>query len=68
MKNNKLTLKTLQRFKSERNNAFTEETNKIALNSNNDKRLIDRLINWLIELIEIYAYGTNKDVVCEKKN
>ena len=31
VKNNKLILKTQQRFKSERYNVFTEETNKIAL-------------------------------------
>ena len=31
VKNNKLILKTQQRFKSERFNVFTEETNKIAL-------------------------------------
>ena len=32
-------LKTQQRFKSERHNAFTEEIIKIALRSNNDKRI-----------------------------
>ena len=31
VKNNKLILKTQQRFKSERYNVFMEETNKIAL-------------------------------------
>ena len=30
-------LKTQQRFKSERHNGFTEEINKIALSSNDDK-------------------------------
>ena len=39
MKNNKLLLKTQQRFKIERHNVFTKEINKIALNSNNDKRM-----------------------------
>ena len=39
MKNNKLILKTQQSFKSERDNAFTEEINRIALNSNDDKRM-----------------------------
>ena len=39
VKNNKLILKTQQRFKSERLNVFTEEINKIALSSNNDKRM-----------------------------
>ena len=31
--------KTQQRFKSERHNVFTEEINKIALSSNDDKRM-----------------------------
>ena len=31
IKNNKLILKTQQRFKSKNHNAFTEEVNKIAL-------------------------------------
>ena len=39
MKNNRLILKTQQRFKSERHNVFTEETNKIDLSSNDDKRM-----------------------------
>ena len=37
MKNNKLLLKSQQRFNSERHNVFTEEINKIALSSNEDK-------------------------------
>ena len=32
-------LKTQQRFKSEKHNVFTEEINKIALNSNDDKSM-----------------------------
>ena len=39
IKNNKIKLKTQQSFKSERHNAFTEETNKIPLSSNDDKRM-----------------------------
>ena len=38
-KNNKLTLKIQQRFQRERRNVFTEEVNKTALNSNDDKRI-----------------------------
>ena len=37
--NNKVILKTQERFKSERHNVFTEEINKIALSSNDDKRM-----------------------------
>ena len=39
IKNNKLILKIKQRFKSKRHNVFTEEINKIALSSNDDKRI-----------------------------
>ena len=39
VKNNKLILKTQLGFKSERHNVFTEEINKIALSSNDDKTM-----------------------------
>ena len=39
IKNDKLISKTQQRFKSERLNFFTEEVNKIALSSNDAKRM-----------------------------
>ena len=35
--NNKLVLKTQQRFRSEKHSVFTEEINKIPLSSNDDK-------------------------------
>ena len=37
--NNKIIVKPQQRFKSERHFAYTEDANKIALSSNDDKRL-----------------------------
>ena len=37
IRNNKLILQTQQRFKSERQNVFTKEINKITLGSNDDK-------------------------------
>ena len=37
--NNEIILKSQQRFKSEAHNVYTEEINKIALSSNDDKRL-----------------------------
>ena len=37
--NNQIVLKSQQRFKSERHDVYTEEINKIALSSNDDKRL-----------------------------
>ena len=61
IKNNKSILKTQQRFKSKRYNVFTEEINKIALSSNDDK------IMQSIYSIEAYAYGTSKDLVSDKE-
>ena len=43
IKINKSILKKQQRFKSERHNFFTEKINKIAVNSNDDKK---NAINW----------------------
>ena len=61
IKNNNLMLETQQRFKSERHNVFTEEINKIALSSNDDKRMQS------IDSIEKYACGTSKDLVSDKE-
>ena len=61
IKNNKLILKTQQRFRSEKHNVFTKEINKIALSSNDDKRI------QLIDLIKTYAHGTSKDLVYKEK-
>ena len=56
---NKAILKSQQRFKSEAHNAYTEETNKIALSSNYDKRL------QTFDKITTYPYGTNTFKVCQ---
>ena len=61
IKSNKSILKVQKRFKSERHNVFTEEINKIALSSNDDKRMQS------VDSIETYAYGTSKDLVSEKE-
>ena len=62
MKNNKLILKTQQIFKSRRHNVFTEYINKIALSSNDHKRMRS------IDSIETYAYdGTSKDLIYMKE-
>ena len=42
--------------------AFTEKKNKIVLRLNDDKRIQS------IDLIETYAYGTNKNLLSEKEN
>ena len=57
----KVILKAQQRFKSETHNVFTEVINKIALSSNDDK------ITQSIDLIDSYAYGTSKDLICKKE-
>ena len=61
IKNNKFILKTQQRFRSEEHNVFTEENNKIALSSNDDKKIQS------IDSIETYARGKSKDPVCQKE-
>ena len=57
IRNNKSILKTQLRFKSERHHVFTEKIYKIAESSNDDKSMQS------IDLIETYAYGTNKNLV-----
>ena len=51
--NNEIVLKSQQKFKSEAHNVFTEETDKIALISNDDKRL------QTYDGIKSYPYGTS---------
>ena len=60
MKNDKLILKTQQKFKSKGHNGFAEEINKIALALNGDKGM--QLIDW----IETYVAGMGKDLVFNK--
>ena len=52
-------LKIQQRFKSEKHDVFTEDINKIALITNNDKKMQS------FDSIETYAYGTSKDLAKE---
>ena len=61
IKNNKLILKTQQRFWSEEHNVLTEEINKITLSSNDDKRMQS------IDSIESYTYWMSKVLVSEKE-
>ena len=51
--NDKIILKSQQRFKSDYHNLYTEQINKIALSSNDDKRL------ETIDKVTTYSYGTN---------
>ena len=59
--NNKSILKSQQRFKSDHHNVYTEEVNKIALSSNDDKRL------QIFDRVTTYPCGTNAFNVCESE-
>ena len=57
--NREIILKSQQRFKSERHNVYTEDVNKIALGSNDDKRL------QTYDKITSYPYGTSVGKICK---
>ena len=59
--NNKIMLKSQQRFKSDNHKIYTEKINKIALSSNDDKRL------QMHDKITTYPYGTNAFKVSESE-
>ena len=56
---NEIILKSQQRFKSDYHNVYTEQINKIALSSNDDKRL------RTFDKNTTYPYGTSTFKVCE---
>ena len=57
--NNEIILKPQQRFKTERHDVYTEEVKKIALSSNDNKRL------QTFDRITSYPYGTGSGKVCK---
>ena len=57
----KIILKSEQRFKSDHHRVQTEEVNKIALTSNDDKRI------QIFDKVTTYPYGTNAFKVCESE-
>ena len=57
--NNKTILKSQRKFRSDHHDVYTEEVNKIALNSNDDKRL------QTFDRVTTYPYETNTFKVCE---
>ena len=59
--NDKIILKSQQRFKSDHHKVYTEEINKIALSNNDDKRL------QTLNEIESYPYGANAFNVCKSE-
>ena len=58
---NNTILKLQLRFKSDLHIVYTEEVNKIAISSNDDKRL------QTFDKITTYPYGTNAFKVCESE-
>ena len=59
--NNKIILKSQQRFKSDYHNVYAEQMNKTALSSNGNKRL------QTFDKITTYPCGTNAFKVCESE-
>ena len=59
-KKQQINIKTQQRFRSEKHNVFTGETNQVDLSSNNGK------IIQSMDSIATYTYGASKDLVCKK--
>ena len=59
--NDKIILKSQQRFKSDQHNVYTEQINKIALSSDDNKRL------QTSDKITTYPYGKNAFKVCESE-
>ena len=61
MFNNKIILKSQQRFKNYNHDVYTEKVNKIALSNDDDKRL------QASDRITTYPYGANVFKVCESE-
>ena len=61
MLNNKIILKSQQRFKNYNHDIYTEKVNKIALSNDDDKRL------QIFDRITTYPYGANVFKVCESE-
>ena len=61
MFNNKTVYRSQQRFKSYYHDVYTEKVNKIALSSNDDKRL------QTFDRITTHPYGANVFKVCENE-
>ena len=55
--NNKTVYRSQERFKSYYHDVYTEEVNKIALSSNDDKRL------QTFDRVTTYPYGTNEMMI-----
>ena len=61
MFNDKIIIRPQQRFRSDHHRVYTEEVNKIALSSNDDKRM------QTFDRSTTYPYGTNAFKVFENE-
>ena len=59
--NNETIMRSQQRFKSDHHNVYTEEVNKTALDSSDNKRL------QTFDRVTTYPYGKNAFKVCESE-
>ena len=59
--NDKVIIRSQQRFRSYNHKVYTEEVNKIALSSNDDKRI------QTSDRVTTYPYVTNVFKVCENE-
>ena len=59
--NDKIIIRSQQRFRSHNQKVYTEEVNKLALSSNDDKRI------QTYDKVTTFPYGTNVFKVCENE-
>ena len=59
--NDEVIIRSQQRFRSDHHRVYTEEVNKIALSSNDDKRI------QTFDKVTTFPYGTNVFKVCESE-
>ena len=61
MFNDEVIIRSQQRFRSDHHRVYTEEVNKIALSSNDDKRI------QTFDKVKTFPYETNVFKVCESE-
>ena len=61
MFNDEVIIKSQQRFRSDHHKVYTEEVNKIALSSNDDKRI------QTFDRVTTFPYGINVLKICENE-
>ena len=59
--NDEVIIRSQQRFRSDHHRVYTEEVNKIALSSNDDKRI------QTFDKVTTFPYGSNAFKVCESE-